>query len=187
MKTVYAYSPFTGEFFGETSAERSPLDIDEVWLLPAHSTELQPPPAAERQTAIFHDGSWALSPDWRAVKLWSIDTAQPIQARLGDKPESLRATPLPPCEFPSWNGKGWGVNKTAQAAALMEQANQELQRRLAAAYLARRPIEDAVELDIATQAELTKLMEWKRYCVLLSRMPQQPEWPAVTDWPMPPK
>ncbi len=98
-KTVYAYHPQTGEYQGPTAADPSPLQPG-VWLLPAHSTELQPPAAAERQTAVFRDGGWTLSPDWRAVKLWSTDTAQPVQARLGDTPDSLRATLLQPCEFP---------------------------------------------------------------------------------------
>ncbi|WP_052262870.1 tail fiber assembly protein [Chromobacterium violaceum] len=183
MKTVYAYNPFTGEFLGETSAERSPLDIDEVWLLPAHSTELKPPETIERQAVVFRDGGWTVTPDWRAVKLWSIDTAQPVVASLGDTPDSLRATSLPPCEFPAWNGKGWIVNSTAQAAAQAEKINAQLKQRLAEAYVARRPLEDAESIGIATGDELERLTAWKRYCVMLSRVPQQPGFPSKIAWP----
>ncbi|OQS45635.1 tail fiber assembly protein [Chromobacterium violaceum] len=186
-KTVYAYHPQTGEYQGPTAADPSPLQPG-VWLLPAYSTELQPPVAAERQTAVFRDGGWTLSPDWRAVKLWSVDTAQPVQARLGDTPDSLRATLLQPCEFPTWDGKGWSINKTAQSAALAQKTAAELKQRLADAYAARRPLEDAESIGIATADELQKLAAWKRYCVDLSRLPDLAMWPRLVDadWPKQP-
>ncbi|POZ63573.1 tail fiber assembly protein [Chromobacterium alticapitis] len=186
-KTVYDYHPQTGEYQGPIAATPSPLEPG-VWLLPAHSTELQPPATSERQIAVFHDGNWSVAQDWRNVKLWSIDTAQRVQARLGDTPDSLRATLLEPCEFPAWDGKGWMVNKTAQAAALMAQTAAELKRRLADAYAARRPLEDAESLGIASSAELDKLAAWKRYCVDLARLPDQALWPKLVDadWPRQP-
>ncbi|PRP72655.1 hypothetical protein BUE93_01085 [Chromobacterium amazonense] len=186
-KTVHAYHPQTGEYLGPTMADPSPLQPG-VWLLPAYSTEQQPPVTAERQAAIFSNGSWSILPDWRAVKLWSTDTAQPVQARLGDTPDSLRATLLEPCEFPAWDGKGWAINKSAQAAALAQKTNAELKQRLADAYAARRPLEDAESLGIASAAELDKLAAWKRYCVELSRLPDLAMWPRLveTDWPKQP-
>lgn len=186
-KTVYAYHPQTGEYQGPTAADPSPLQPG-VWLLPAYSTELQPPVTAERQAAVFSNGSWSIMPDWRAVKLWSVQTAQPVQAKLGDTPDSLRATLLQPCEFPAWDGKGWSINKTAQAAALAQKTAAELKQRLADAYAARRPLEDAESLGIASAAELDKLAAWKRYCVELSRLPDLAMWPRLveTDWPKQP-
>ncbi|MEO3956453.1 tail fiber assembly protein [Chromobacterium piscinae] len=186
-KTVYDYHPQTGEYQGPIAASPSPLEPG-IWLLPAHSTELQPPVAAERQTAVFRDGGWTVTPDWRAVKLWSVDTALPVQARLGDTPESLRATLLQPCDFPVWDGKSWAINKTAQSAALAQKTSAELKQRLADAYAARRPLEDAESIGIATADELQKLAAWKRYCVDLSRLPDLAMWPRLVDadWPKQP-
>jgi hypothetical protein len=64
----------------------------------------------------------------------------------------------------------------------------ELKQRLADAYAARRPLEDAESLGIASAAELDKLAAWKRYCVELSRLPDLAMWPRLveTDWPKQP-
>ncbi|MBC3456369.1 tail fiber assembly protein [Pseudomonas mosselii] len=48
------------------------------------------------------------------------------------------------------------------------------------------PLQDAVDLDEATEAEALRLKEWKRYRVALNRLPEQPDYPAVIDWPAPP-
>lgn len=48
------------------------------------------------------------------------------------------------------------------------------------------PLQDAVDLDEATQAEAAALKQWKRYRVALNRLPDQPGYPATIDWPAPP-
>lgn len=48
------------------------------------------------------------------------------------------------------------------------------------------PLQDAVDLDEATEAEAALLKEWKRYRVALNRLPEQPGYPAEIDWPAPP-
>ena len=54
-------------------------------------------------------------------------------------------------------------------------------------------LQDAVDLDMATEAEAVSLTEaktelsaWKRYRVLLSRVEAQPGFPAEIDWPAEP-
>ncbi|WP_241261927.1 tail fiber assembly protein [Pseudomonas nitroreducens] len=49
------------------------------------------------------------------------------------------------------------------------------------------PLQDAVDLDEATEAELVKLKEWKQYRVSLSRLDQQAGWPADIQWPVAPE
>lgn len=48
-------------------------------------------------------------------------------------------------------------------------------------------LQDAVDLDEATEAELVKLKEWKQYRVSLSRLDQQAGWPADIQWPVAPE
>nr|WP_236254100.1 tail fiber assembly protein [Entomomonas asaccharolytica] len=45
------------------------------------------------------------------------------------------------------------------------------------------PLQDSVDLDIATDEEVSKLNEWKKYRVLLNRIESQPDYPNNIDWP----
>ncbi|MBX9268737.1 tail fiber assembly protein [Chromobacterium violaceum] len=185
-KIVYSYHPQTGEYLGITIADRSPLDVEEVWLLPAYSTELQPPAASTREAAVFEGGRWAVKADWRAVKLWSVKTAQPIQARLGDTPDSLSATEQQPPPFGVWRGGRWVVDEAAERAAIAGMTDAEIAARRAQADAAVVPLHDAAELGIATPAETALLTAWKRYRVELSRVPAQQGYPSDIKWPQKP-
>lgn len=48
------------------------------------------------------------------------------------------------------------------------------------------PLQDAVDLEDATDAELVMLKEWKRYRVALSRLPDQVGYPSEINWPVQP-
>lgn len=62
------------------------------------------------------------------------------------------------------------------------QAENEKAKRVAEAAEIITPLQDAVDLDIATDAELTQLLAWKRYRVMLNRINTSVapdiEWPA---------
>lgn len=59
---------------------------------------------------------------------------------------------------------------------------------LAAAAMVRRgPLQDAVDLEVATAAEKALLLKLKRYSVDLSRIEQQAGFPTVVDWPAVPE
>lgn len=76
----------------------------------------------------------------------------------------------------------------AQAAAeqLLAATIAELAQRRAAADAAIAPLQDAVELEEATEAEVALLKEWKRFRVALNRLPEQMDYPANIEWPNPP-
>lgn len=57
---------------------------------------------------------------------------------------------------------------------------------LAEATLRIAPLQDAVDLDDATAAEVAALKAWKQYRVALSRIEQQSGFPASVTWPMAP-
>jgi hypothetical protein len=48
------------------------------------------------------------------------------------------------------------------------------------------PLQDAVDLDEATPAEVAALKAWKQYRVLLNRIEQQSSFPTTVDWPKAP-
>ena len=48
------------------------------------------------------------------------------------------------------------------------------------------PLQDAVDIDDATEADAAKLKAWKAYRVALNRLPNQPGYPATVEWPTAP-
>ncbi|MDY7070526.1 hypothetical protein PshuTeo2_05480 [Pseudomonas hunanensis] len=86
----------------------------------------------------------------------------------------------------------WSQVITAEAKAqataeqLLVMVSADLAQRRAVADAAIAPLQDAVELDEATEAEAILLIEWKRYRVALSRLPEQEGYPNEIDWPAPP-
>lgn len=74
--------------------------------------------------------------------------------------------------------------KAAQAAAeVLAQAQVKALRLRKLADDAIAPLQDAVDLDEATDAEASLLKEWKRFRVALNRLPDQEDYPAHIDWP----
>lgn len=74
----------------------------------------------------------------------------------------------------------------AASAHLLTAAVADTALRRAAADAAIAPLQDAMDLDMATDEEATLLTEWKRYRVLLSRLPDQADYPENIEWPTPP-
>jgi len=76
----------------------------------------------------------------------------------------------------------------AQAAAAERLAAviAEIAMRRAAADKAIAPLQDAVDIDEATDAEVALLKAWKKYRVALNRLPDQAGYPATIDWPVAP-
>ncbi|WP_434632077.1 tail fiber assembly protein [Chromobacterium sp. CV08] len=187
MEKAYKYHPLTGEFLNEFSPDFSPLEPN-VPLLPQFSTLMVPPLGKMQEVVIFSNDQWLLKPDWRAVPLWSKRTAQVVTPRIGDTPDSLEATLLQPPAYAVWKDEVWSVDRDAERAAQLEAAQRLQQQKLSVAYQVRRPLEDAVELGIASAGEQNSLAEWKHYCVALARVPQLPAWPLLSeaDWPKAP-
>lgn len=49
------------------------------------------------------------------------------------------------------------------------------------------PLQDAVDLGLASEEEKAALLEWKRYRVSLNRIQEQPAFPGEVNWPDPPE
>lgn len=68
----------------------------------------------------------------------------------------------------------------------LEAAQAEVVRLRAIADYAVAPLQDAVDVDEATDAEIALLKEWKKYRVSLSRVPDQEQYPSSIEWPIAP-
>ncbi|WP_230392674.1 tail fiber assembly protein [Pseudomonas guariconensis] len=78
------------------------------------------------------------------------------------------------------------MKQAAAAAEVLASAQIETARLREIADGAIAPLQDAVDLDEATEAEAALLKEWKRYRVALNRLPDQPGYPGEITWPAPP-
>lgn len=86
----------------------------------------------------------------------------------------------------------WSQMVTAEAKAqvaaeqLLAKVVAEVARHRLVADTAIAPLQDAVDLDEATDTEAALLKEWKRYRVALNRLPEQEGYPIDIAWPAPP-
>ena len=121
-----------------------------------------------------------------------VDIVSPADGRV---PLPTDRDPQPDA-LPNWPaGVGaidWSQMVTAEmkqeAAAAQHLAGVQaaIAAQRAAADSAIAPLQDAVDLDDATEAEVAALKAWKKYRVALNRLPEQPGYPTDIDWPAPP-
>ncbi|MEN3258524.1 tail fiber assembly protein [Sodalis endosymbiont of Spalangia cameroni] len=167
------------------------LGTDEVFLtkaggLPAYSVALAPPNEKNGFARIYrHEkNSWEYVPDHRGERVYYTDNGmvQDVMT-IGEIPPDL--TPLAPqTPYDHWDGKRWVTDKAEQHQAEMKSAKTSLRQRQSFANNAVFPLQDAVDLDMATEAEKAALLAWKRYRVLLNRVDISTA-PDI-DWPTPP-
>lgn len=87
---------------------------------------------------------------------------------------------LPPVEIPELPVEAPSI-ADPQAEALTEYS-----RLRAIADFMVAPLQDAVDVDEATDTEVVLLKAWKKYRVALNRVSEQPGYPTQIDWPAPP-
>ena len=94
-RTVYEYDS-NGLYIGETVAEASPRE-ENVWLIPANATELEPPVTGERECAVFRNGRWSVRYDYRGTTYWLPDGTEHTITETGViVPEGALTEPPPP-------------------------------------------------------------------------------------------
>lgn len=140
--------------------------------LPANCTLTPPPDIPAGKVAVFDEqtSTWQLLEDHRGQTVYDIATGQSIYiADIGPLPENT-VTTAPGSPHQKWTGKAWVIDKVAEKATLIAQAQEEKSRRMREASQHISLISDAVELEMATEEEKTRLTAWKKYRVLLSRI-----------------
>jgi hypothetical protein len=182
---VATFDPVSGELLGRTSADPSPLEPD-VWLIPAHSTLDNPPEPGAGLALVRREEAWVEVEDHRGATVYHTGTGEARQwGLLGALPSDYTlAAPL--TEFDTWQDDHWQLDEAAQLAAAKALATRK--RALLLQYASNQvdALQDAVDLEIATEAETKALKSWKTYRVLLNRVDTIGAVPAEGDWPTSP-
>lgn len=177
--TIYNLSSSTNEFIGQGDGY-----IPANTGLPAFSTDIAPPSAKAGFVAVFNFESekWSQVEDHRGKIVYSIHTGEATTInQLGALPDDVVSI-APEGHFMKWDGKKWVHDTEAEKVAQVIQATQQKESLLALATSKIAPLQDAVDLDIATEAEAALLLAWKKCRVLLNRVDtSKPEWPPLPD------
>lgn len=166
---IYNFHPETGEFIGRGLADADPLEPGN-WLIPAYACKKAPPLVGENKVAVWNGSSWDIFDDFRGG-MYYVDSKRPITInKIGEKiPEGASLVPIPP---------------TSEELVVMALAKKD--ELLTAAALRIAPLEDAVDLGEATDADIVSLKSWKLYRVAVNRVEQQPGFPHEIEWPLSP-
>jgi hypothetical protein len=77
-----------------------------------------------------------------------------------------------------------GMKEHAAAAQALAVIVAETARLRATSDAAIAPLQDAVDIDDATEADVVRLKAWKKYRVALNRLPDQPGYSTTIEWPV---
>ncbi|EIU5455941.1 TPA: tail assembly chaperone [Pseudomonas aeruginosa] len=184
--TVYHADRQTGEFLGTGHAELDPREPGN-WLIPAHAYLDAPPESGDGQVARRAAGNdgWELVEDHRGPIYATSNGERAELVELGPIPDGYTIT-APPGPFYRWSGTTWELDEQAERTAQVADVEKRRDTLLQEATLRIAPLQDAIDLDEATQAEVVELKAWKQYRVALNRVDQQAGYPSLVEWPVPP-
>ncbi|WP_237385721.1 tail fiber assembly protein [Xenorhabdus sp. Sc-CR9] len=128
--------------------------------------------------------SWEYVPDYRGKTAYYTQTRKHIViTEIGDIPTELTLLE-PKTPFDKWNGTQWVTDVEAQNQHEIQQTESQKRQLLIEVFHRIAPLQDAVYLGIATNAEKSALTAWRKYRVLLNRVDCSTA-PDVI-WPEPP-
>ncbi|EHC2022051.1 tail fiber assembly protein [Escherichia coli] len=85
--------------------------------------------------------------------------------------------------YQKWNGTAWVKDTEAEKLFRIREAEETKNSLMQVASEHIAPLQDAADLEIATEEEISLLEAWKKYRVLLNRVDtstaQDIEWPAL--------
>ncbi|MKZ80159.1 tail fiber assembly protein, partial [Salmonella enterica subsp. enterica] len=167
----------TNEFIGAGDAYIPPHTG-----LPANCTDIAPPDIPSSHIAVFdaETQTWSLQEDHRGETVYDTTTGNQMYiSEPGPLPENATSV-SPGGGYKKWDSKTqvWVNDEAAEAAARLREAEGTKNRLLQIASEKIAPLQDAVDLGIATDDEKAQLGEWKKYRVLVNRVDtSNPDWP----------
>ncbi|EHD9481461.1 tail fiber assembly protein [Salmonella enterica subsp. enterica serovar Typhimurium] len=167
----------TNEFIGAGDAYIPPHTG-----LPANCTDIAPPDIPSSHIAVFdaETQTWSLQEEHRGETVYDTTTGNQMYiSEPGPLPENATSV-SPGGGYKKWDSKTqvWVNDEAAEAAARLREAEGTKNRLLQIASEKIAPLQDAVDLGIATDDEKAQLGEWKKYRVLVNRVDtSNPDWP----------
>ncbi|EFA6210284.1 tail fiber assembly protein [Escherichia coli] len=179
---IYNLLAGTNEFIGEGDAYIPPHTG-----LPANSTDIAPPDIPAGFVAVFNndEASWHLVEDHRGKTVYDVKSGDALFiSELGPLPNNVTWL-SPDGEYQKWNGTSWVKDAEAEKLFLVREAEETKNSLMQVASENIAPLQDAVDLDIATEEEASLLAAWKTYRVLLNRVDTTVA--ADIEWPVAPQ
>ncbi|ECG1460292.1 tail fiber assembly protein, partial [Salmonella enterica subsp. salamae] len=154
----------TNEFIGAGDAYIPPHTG-----LPANCTDITPPDIPSSYIAVFDSETqtWSLHEDHRGETVYDTTTGNQVYISApGPLPENVTSV-SPGGEYQKWDSKAkvWVNDEAAEAAARLREAEGTKNRLLQIASEKIAPLQDAVDLDEATDKEKASLLAWRKYRV----------------------
>lgn len=154
--------------------------------LPAHCTNIKPPKAKAGFALVFDadTNAWQYIADHRGEIRWNTQSRQVQEIyALGDVPSDTTEK-APTSDFDLWDGAEWVRDTQTEKDFHIEAAVREHKERINLATDRINTLQDAIDLEMATDFEVESLKAWRKYRVLLSRVDTSKA-PDV-DWPQEP-
>ncbi|HIF4729874.1 TPA: tail fiber assembly protein [Citrobacter amalonaticus] len=124
---------------------------------------------------------WEYQADHRGETVWNIETGENLQITApGDYPANTTLYE-PATPYDKWNGERWVTDEEGQKAAEVAEASATKAALITIASEQIAPLQDAVDLDMATDNEKARFNALRKYRVLLTRVDTSTA-PAIT-WP----
>ncbi|TKI08674.1 tail fiber assembly protein [Martelella alba] len=167
MVTVFHFDTSTGEFLCQ-SEEYCALGVG----IPACSCLDAPPGKVDNQAIVRSDdnSSWSVMADYRGVTVYNTQTlATEIITAIGPLSDNV-TTSSPATPYDKWDGSKWVTDTDAQRAADIAVADTQKTALIASATEQISILQDAVNLEMATDAERAQLTALQSYRVLLNRV-----------------
>lgn len=172
---IFNLSASTMEFIGDSDAY-----IPAHTGLPAYSTTVKPPSIPDGKVAVFNEekSSWVLMEDHRGISVYDTDSgSMMIISEIGPLPQGLTAI-APDGQFQKWDGEQWIKDEEAEKASLLREAETKKSQLMQIVNESITILQDAVDLEEATDEEKDKLVKLKKYRIALSRVDlNNPVWP----------
>lgn len=174
----------TREFVGESIADESPLE-EGIFLIPAYATPNAPPEVSAGSAAVYVNDAWSTVADWRGKTLYATaDGRARVVTDLGDEPNVEYTDKEYPGAAYAWSGSEWVLDAARQTALDVSAATAKRNGMRAKADAAILPLQDAVDLGIATGSEAAALTAWKSFRVAVNRVDPSS---ASIVWPTEPE
>ncbi|HGT9291338.1 TPA: tail fiber assembly protein [Enterobacter kobei] len=179
---VFNYDSLTRVYLSQTT-EFIPVGVS----IPANACTDKPLEAKKGYVVCRNSklNGWEYLADHRGETVWNIKTGESLKITApGDYPANT--TPYEPATpYDKWNGERWVTDEAEQQAAEVAAANATKAALIANASEQIAPLQDAIDLDMATDEEKSRYDAWRKYRVLLTRVDTSLA-PDIS-WPEPPQ